>query len=104
MGQEKDGKIVITIAGDSLHFYRDTNFWFMTRFTLPAGTNPQQLRATITDSKDKESNGKVVPAILKTGDGKLTLAINQDTSQEPPKSFDVETRDVMRWEFRRIEK
>ena len=104
VGQEKDGKITVTIAGDSLHFHRDTNFWFETTFTLPAGTNPQQLRATITDSKDKDSTGKVVPAILKTGDGNLTLAINQDNSQEPPKSFDDETPGVIHYEFWRVQK
>src|SRR5687767_3752262 len=26
-------KITITISDDSLHFYRDTNFWFNTMFT-----------------------------------------------------------------------
>src|SRR6185295_9569275 len=49
VGQEKDGKITITITGNSLHFHRDTNFWFETTFTLPAGTDPKQLHATIKD-------------------------------------------------------
>ena len=29
--------ITITITGNSLHFHRDTNFWFETTITLPAG-------------------------------------------------------------------
>ena len=28
VGQEKDGKITITLTDNSLHFHRDTNFWF----------------------------------------------------------------------------
>ena len=47
VGQEKDGKITVTITDNSLHFHRDTNFWYETTFTLPAGTDPQQLHATI---------------------------------------------------------
>src|SRR6266550_4584775 len=56
VGQEKD-KITITITGNSLYFHRDTNFWFETTFTLPAGTDPKQLRTTIKDSPDKDSIG-----------------------------------------------
>jgi hypothetical protein len=37
VGQEKDGKITITITNNSLHYHRDTNFWFETTFTLRAG-------------------------------------------------------------------
>ena len=49
MGDKSDGKITITITGNSFHFHRDTNFWFETTITLPAGTDPQQLHATIKD-------------------------------------------------------
>jgi uncharacterized protein (TIGR03067 family) len=104
VGQEKDGKITITITGNSLHFHRDTNFWFETTFTLPAGTDPQQLRTTIKDSPDKDSIGKVVPAIFKTGDGNLTLAINQDNSQKPAKGFDDDTPGIIHYEFWRVQK
>ena len=44
---ESASKITITIKGTSLHFYRDTDFWWDTTFTLPAGTDPQQPHATI---------------------------------------------------------
>src|SRR5829696_1385152 len=47
VGQEKDGKITITLTGNSLQFYRDTNFWFDTTITLSAGKDPKQLHATI---------------------------------------------------------
>jgi uncharacterized protein (TIGR03067 family) len=103
VGQEKDGKITITITGNSLHFHRDTNFWYATTFTLPAGTDPQQLHATIKDGPDKDSTGKVVRAIFKTGDGNFTLAINQDPAQEPPKSFGDDTPGVIRYEFWRAQ-
>ena len=43
VGQEKDDKITITITGNSFHFHRDTNFWFETTITLPAGKDPKQL-------------------------------------------------------------
>ena len=35
-------KITITITGNSLHFHRDTNFWFETTITLAAGKDPKQ--------------------------------------------------------------
>jgi uncharacterized protein (TIGR03067 family) len=104
VGQEKDGKITITITNNSLHFHRDTNFWFETTFTLPTATDPQQLRTTITNSPDKDSIGKQVPAIFKTGDGNLTLALNQDHEHEPPKGFGDDTPGVIRYEFWRPQK
>ena len=104
VGQEKDGKITITITGNSLHFHRDTNFWFETTFTLPAGTDPQQMRTTIKDGPDKDSIGKMVPAIFKTGDGNLTLAVNQDNEHEPPKGFDDDTPGIIHYEFWRVQK
>src|SRR5436189_2984537 len=81
-------KITITFTGNSLHFHRDSNFWFETTFTLPAGTDPRQLHATIKDSAPPTNNsvGKVVFAIFKIEDGTLTLA-EDDMSDEPPKTF-----------------
>jgi uncharacterized protein (TIGR03067 family) len=92
VGQEKGDKITITITGNSLHFHRDTNFWFETTFTLPAGTDPKQLHATIKDCADKDSIGKVVFAIFKIEDGTLTLAgiRTPDSAPEPPVDFDSE--------------
>src|SRR5262245_44603556 len=48
-GDGAAGKCSITITGNSLHFYARTDFWYVTTFTLPAGTDPQQLHATIKD-------------------------------------------------------
>src|SRR5688572_23755891 len=67
VGDPSPQKITITITGDSLHFHRDTNFWFKTTITLPAGTEPRRLHATIKDcaSGQESSVGKVVIAIYK---------------------------------------
>ena len=85
----------------------DTNFWFETTFTLPAGTDPRQLHATIkgcAEAQDpKTTIGNVVRAIFKTGDGNLTLAINQDPGQEPLKGFGDDTPGVIRYEFWRVQ-
>src|SRR5688500_3214915 len=47
------GKYTVTITGNSLHFEGpSTNQMVEATFTLPAGTNPRQLRTTITGSHD----------------------------------------------------
>ena len=85
-GEGAGGKCSITITGSSLH-YRVGNNWYKTTFTLPAGTDPQQLHATIKDSSPPTNGiGKVVFAIFKIEDGTLTLA-EDDMSDQPPKSF-----------------
>ena len=99
VGQEKDGKITITITGNSLHFHRDTNFWFETTITLPAGTNPKQLHATIKDGAS--SVGQVVVAIFKIEDGTLTLATMGDDSEETPKGFEAAVGN--RYELRKVQ-
>src|SRR2546421_10474240 len=86
-GEGAGGKCFITITGNSLHYRVGTN-WYKTTFTLPAGTDPQQLHATIKDCSPPTNNaiGKVVFAIFKIEDGTLTLA-EDDMSDEPPKTF-----------------
>ena len=102
LGQEKSANIIITIAGNSLHFHRDTNFWFETTFTQPVGTDPKQLHATIKDSANKDSIGKVVVAIYKVEDGTLTLVALGD--EERPKSFDAsEIRGLTRFDLRKVQ-
>ena len=91
MGDKAREKITITITGNSFHFHRDTNFWFETTITLPAGKDPKQLHATIKGCHDcppqqGNSVGTVVVAIFKIEDGTLTLAVD-DMSHEPPKTF-----------------
>jgi hypothetical protein len=88
VGHEADGKVTITITGNSLRFRRDADFWFETTFTLPAGTYPQQLHATIKDCPQPcDDIGKVVFAIFKIEDGTLTLVGIQASAVDPPKNF-----------------
>lgn len=80
-------QITITITGSSLHFFRDTNFWFKTTIVVPAGKNPRQLHATIREGApgQESSVGQVVIAIFKVEDGVLTLVTG---GEEPPKTFE----------------
>ena len=98
--------ITITIAENSLHFHRDTNFWFDTAITLRAGTDPKQLYATIKGCPpgQADSVGKVVGAIFKIEDGTLILATGgRDSSPEgTPKSFDA-TAGLTRYELRKVQ-
>lgn len=86
-GEGAGGKCSITITGNSLH-YRNSAGWFKTTFTLPAGTDPQELHATIIECSPPSTNaiGKVVFAIFKIEDGTLLLA-EDDMSDKAPKSF-----------------
>ena len=71
--------ITVTVTGNSLHFHRDTNFWFETTITLPAGTEPQQLHATI--KRGASSIGEVIVVIFKIEDGTLTLATDNGSGE-----------------------
>ena len=86
-GEGAGGECSITIVGNSLHYRAGTNWW-KTTFTLPAGTDPRQLHATITDSSPPTNSiGTVVFAIFKIEHGVLTLAV-VDGSDKAPESFD----------------
>lgn len=89
VGQEAAGKISITITGNSLDYQRQgSTQWYKTTFTLPAGTYPPQLRATINDCPEPcDDIGKVVYAIFKIEDETLTLVGIQASAVEPPKTF-----------------
>ena len=100
VGDKSHKNITITITGNSFHFHRDTNFWFDTTITLPAGTDPKQLHATIKHSASPEDfNGKVVVAIFKIEDGTLTLATDNG-SGEALKVFEGAPN---RYELRRVQ-
>ena len=105
VGDESQKKITITITGNSLHFHRDANFWFETTITLPAGTDPRQLHATIINSSPPTSGiGQVVQAIFKIEDETLTLATGGDGDEETPKSFEAtEDKGVTRYKLRKIQ-
>ena len=104
VGDTTDDKITITITGDSLHFHRDANFWFKTTIALPAGTGPRELHATIKDSAPPpDSIGKVVVAIFKIEDGKLTLAVVGEGTDETRKNFEAaEAEGWARYELRKV--
>ena len=103
-GDNSHEKISITITGNSFHFHRDTNFWFETTITLPAGKDPKQLYATIKSCPPSQADsiGKVVGAIFKIEDETLTLATGGgDSSPEgTPKSFEAAGT---RFELRKVE-
>ena len=106
VSDKSDDKYSITITGNSFHFHRDTNFWFETTITLPAGTDPQQLHATIKGCAPGQENsvGKVVVAIFKIEDGTLTLAARGDGGEETPTSFEAtEDKGLTRYELRKVQ-
>jgi uncharacterized protein (TIGR03067 family) len=102
VGDKAHQKITIMITGNSLHFHRDTNFWFETTITLPAGKDPKQLHATIKGCPPSQADsvGQVVRAIFKIEDRTLTLATIGDDAEETLKSFEaVGTR----YELRKVQ-
>ena len=106
VGDNEHQKITITITGNSFHFHRDTNFWFETTITLPAGTDPKQLHATIKGCPPSQgvSIGQVVRAFFKIEDGTLTLATIGDDAEETPKSFEAtEDKGLTRYELRKVQ-
>jgi len=102
VGDEAHQKVTITITGNSLHFHRDTKFWFETTIALPAGKDPKQLHATIKGSPSSQGVGigQVVRAFFKIEDGTLTLATIDDDAEETPKSFEAAGN---RYELRKVE-
>ena len=102
VGDESHEKITITITGNSFHFHRDTNFWFDTTITLPAGTDPKQLYATIKGCPPSQADsiGKVVRVFFKIEDGTLTLATIGDDAEETLKSFEAAGT---RYELRKVQ-
>ena len=105
VGDKSREKITITITGNSLHFHRDTNFWFETTITMPAGTDPKQLHATIKGCPPSQTSsiGQVVRAFFKIEDGTLTLATIGDDAGETPKSFEATgDQGQTRYELRKV--
>ena len=106
VSEKSHEKITITITGNSFHFHRDTNFWFETTITLPAGTDPKQLHATIKGCPPSQADsiGKVVGAIFKIEDGTLTLATRGGGAEETLKSFEAtEDKGLTRYELRKVQ-
>jgi len=107
-GHEAEGKVSITITGNSLHFQGlNPSEWYDTTFTLPEGTDPRQLHATIKDCPEPDNIGKVVLAIFKIEDGTLTLAGIQASAVQPPKSFGqgqgFEHNSMFRYDLKKVQ-
>ena len=102
VGDSEQTIITITITGNSFHFHRDTNFWFETTITLPAGKDPKQLHATIKGCPPSQADsiGEVVRAFFKIEDGTLTLATIGDGAEETPKGFEAAPN---RYELRKVQ-
>ncbi len=106
VGDQSQQKIRITIIGNSLHFHRDSNFWFETTITLPTDTDPKRLCATIKGCPPSQADsiGKVVVAIYQIQDEKLTLAALGGGEEEAPTSFEIaEERGLARYELRKVQ-
>jgi hypothetical protein len=89
VGRAAVGKCQLTINRDSLRFQGlDTNDWYETTFTLPLGTQPQQLHATIRKCPHPAHIGKVVYTIVRIEEDTLTMVGIEDDAQDPPDSFD----------------
>jgi uncharacterized protein (TIGR03067 family) len=101
VGSEADRKITLTIAGDSLHYHRDSSHWFETTFVLSTGALPQQLHATIKRCGVPDLEGQVVFSLFKFENGALILAGSGDSVEELPKVFEGEG--ILRHEFRKTQ-
>ena len=99
-------RYTIRVAGDSFHFFRDTNFWFETTMTLPPGTEPPQLHARIrkTAAGQESSIDQSVVAIFKVEGETLVLATRGGGPDDPPPlGFDLsEGRGLTRYELQRV--
>lgn len=105
VGEESREKITITITGDSLHFHRDTNFWFETTITLDTDKDPDRLKATIKGCPESQASsiGEVVPAMYKVENGTLTLVPLGGSDEDTPKSFEAaEEKGMTRYELRKV--
>ncbi len=88
-GEGEGGKCSIAITNNALLYRAGTN-WFQTSFTLPKGTDPRQLHATITGSSQPNDNsiGSVVTTIFKIEDKTLTLVTFHGSEKPSPEVFD----------------
>lgn len=79
----------MTITGNSIHFQgSNKNEWYKATAMLPAGTDPRQLRGTITDCPQPDYVGKVAIAIFKIEDGTLTLVGHEPGAPDAPRNFE----------------
>jgi uncharacterized protein (TIGR03067 family) len=102
VGDKLQKKITLTIAGNSLNFYRDRNFWFEATIVLPAGKDPKQLHATLTGRSPSQpvDVGRIVRGVFKIENETLTLATISDDPEAAPPSFEALGT---RYAFRKVE-
>lgn len=100
IGHESDGKIKLTITGDSLHFERDKEFWFKTDFKLSEGVSPKQLHTKIKDCPTPDIIGHNVFAIYKFEKESLILVSGGESVEDLPKDFKGE--DMLLYQFNKI--
>jgi uncharacterized protein (TIGR03067 family) len=89
LGNEAAGEATMTISGDAIDFIGgNKDEWYKATFTLPAGTEPRQLRSVVKACPAPELVGKISFAIYKIEDGTLTLVGNKPGNPAMPKGFD----------------
>jgi uncharacterized protein (TIGR03067 family) len=103
VGQESAGRITITFNGNSLHYQGlRADQWYDATFTLPEGTRPRQIRATITGSAQVKDIGTVIGAIFKIENRTLSLAGLEDDGT-PDDSAVFDGNPMFHYKFRKLE-
>jgi uncharacterized protein (TIGR03067 family) len=90
-GREDLGKCTLTITDKGIHFQgANPQEWYKGTFTLPAGTDPQQLIGTIAECGHPDFVGKNAISIYKIDGDTLTIAGKHPGSPDAPKTLDGE--------------
>lgn len=90
-GREEAGRCILTIQGRTAHFQgANPGEWYKADLSFPAGSNPREMRATITECPFAEMVGRVTPAIFKFEAGALILASREPGAESAPASFEAQ--------------
>jgi uncharacterized protein (TIGR03067 family) len=89
VGRESLGTCTLTVSGDTMQFQGwSPQEWYKSSYTLPAGSEPKQLRGTIAECPVPEMVGRSSTAIYKIEGGQITLAGCKPGSGETPRNFE----------------
>lgn len=100
-GREEAGRCILTIQGRTAHFQgANPGEWYKAELSFPAGSNPREMRATITECPFAELVGRVTPAIFKFEAGALVLAAREPGAESAPTSFEAQ-EGVRRFVFKK---